>query len=159
MAARLPRPLRRREILYGIDTPPETLSGLADAYLQEGFVFDAADFFAEAGDRDGLAHIRKVAIETGDAFLLRHVKEAMPDLVEKADWDELARAAKSLGKDAYAGRAEAGGAPPPPPLQEELVHDEEALAGGPEAESEGGPPKTRPGQAAKATRKREIQGG
>ncbi|MHC5057865.1 MAG: hypothetical protein ACYTKD_24625 [Planctomycetota bacterium] len=159
MAARLPRPLRRREILYGIDTPPETLSGLADAYLQEGLVFDAVDFFAQAGDRDGLGHVKKLAIETGDAFLLRGVKEAVPDLVEKADWDELARAAKSLGKDAYAGRAEAGGAPPPPPLQEELVHDEEALAGEAEEDRAGGPSKLRPSQAAKATRKREIQGG
>lgn len=155
MAVRLPRPLHRRELLYGLDTPPETLSSLADAYLKEGLVFDAADFFARAGDRDGLAHIRKAAIEMGDAFLLRRVKEEMPDLVSKADWEELARAAKSLGKEAYAERAEAGGAPPPPPLQEELVKDEEALA----EESDGGDPKLRPGQSAKATRKREIQGG
>ncbi len=155
MATRLPRPLHRRELLYGVDTPPETLSSLADAYLEEGLVFDAADFFARAGDREGLSHIRKAAIEMGDAFLLRRVKEEMPDLVSKADWDELARSAKSLGKEAYAERAEAGGTPPPPPLQEELLHDEEALG----EESDGDDPKQRPGQAAKATRKREIQGG
>ncbi len=173
MAVRLPRPLRRRELLYGADTPPATLSALADAYLQEGLVFDAADFFAQAGDRDGLKHIRKLALETGDAFLLRHVREAMPDLVAKADWDELARAAKSLGKDAYAERAEAGGAPPAAPLQEELVKDEAAVAGEADDERAGDQGKTRPGQpasgsadarlkpgqAAKATRKREIQGG
>ena len=93
MAARLPRPLRRREILYGADTPPETLSALADSYLNEGLVFDAVEFFAQAKDREGLAHIRKIALETGDAFLLRRVKETMPDLIEKSDWDELARAA------------------------------------------------------------------
>jgi len=155
MAARLPRPLRRREILYGADTPPETLSALADSYLNEGLVFDAVEFFAQAKDREGLAHIRKIALETGDAFLLRRVKETMPDLVEKSDWDELARAATSLGKHVYAERAQTGGAPPPPPLQEELVQDEEALAEGAGGDDAG----QQPGQAQKTNRKRAIQGG
>jgi hypothetical protein len=158
MAARLPRPLHRRELLYGLDTPPETLSALAEEYLEQGLIFDAADFFIQAKDRDGIKHIKKLAIEMGDAFLLGRVDEAMPDLVEKADWDELGRAAKSLGKDAYVERAEAGGAPPTPPLQEELAQDAAAVAEE-SKDGKGDPKKTKPGQSAKATRKREIMGG
>jgi len=155
MAVRLPRPLRRRELFYGTDTPPETLSALADSYLSEGLVFDAADFFAQAHDREGLAHIRKVALEMGDAFLLRRVKEAMPDLIGESDWDDLARAATSMGKHEYAERAQTGGAHPPPPLQEELVQDEEALG----EDSTGDDANLKPGQAKKINRKRAIQGG
>lgn len=160
MARRLPRPLARREALYGIHTPRETLLSLADAYLQEGLVFDAADFFAQARDRDGLSHIRKRAIEMGDAFLLRRVEESMPELVSKSDWGDLARSARSAGKTVYAERAEAGGAPPPPPLQEEMATGEPSAEGEAEdeddAKDDSGKP--RPGKS-RRRRKREIQGG
>jgi len=159
MAPRLPRPLHRRELLYGTDTPPETLSALGEAYMKEGLVFDAGEFFGQAKDREGLEHVRQIAIEMGDAWLLRRVKEAMPEIIQKSDWDRLARAAKSLGKEVYAERAEAGGAPPAPPLQEELAQDEEAVAGEPETGPDGGTPETSPGQSAKGNRKREVQGG
>ncbi len=54
MAVRLPRPLARREVLYGPDTPRERLVELAHAYLERDLVFDAADFFVQARDREGL---------------------------------------------------------------------------------------------------------
>ena len=119
MARRLPRPLARRESLYGVGTPREALVQLAEAYLDRDLVFDAVEFFAQARDREGLARVRSRAIEAGDAFLLRRVQEMMPDLVPDSDWQELARAAHSLGKETYAERARKGGVPPPLPLQEE----------------------------------------
>ena len=119
MAVRLPRPLARREVLYGPDTPRERLVELAHAYLERDLVFDAADFFVQARDREGLKIIKSRAREAGDAFLLRQVQAAAPDLVSKSDWEDLAARAKEIGKDIYAERAEAGGAPPPPPFQEE----------------------------------------
>ncbi len=120
MAIRLPHPLARRDILYGPETPRERLVELGHAYFEQDLVFDAADFFVEAHDREGLEIIKGRARETGDAFLLRQVQEAAPDLVSRSDWDDLAARAAELGKGAYAARAEAGGVPPPPPLQEEL---------------------------------------
>ena len=135
MAARFPRPLARRDILYGPGTPRERLLDLGHAYLEAGLVFDAADFFAQARDREGLEIVRGRAREMGDAFLLRQVQTAMPDLVSKSDWDALARSAAALGKAVYAERAEAGGAPPPPPLQEE----EEPEDAGEEGVEEEGP--------------------
>ncbi len=126
MARRLLNPLVRREVLYGVRTPRETLLELADAYFNEGLVFDAADFLAQARDRDGLSRIRKRAIEMGDAFLLRRVHETFPDLVSDSDWDELGLRARSLGKELYVERAESGGAPLPPPLVGQTVPDEDA---------------------------------
>ncbi|MHC4199002.1 MAG: hypothetical protein ACYSU0_03360 [Planctomycetota bacterium] len=166
MARRLPRPLARRDVLYGVHTPKEKLVEFADAYLEEGLLFDAADFFVEARDRDGLSRIRKAAIESGDAFLLWRVKGSMPELVSKADWDELARIARSLGKPVYAERAAAGGAPPPPPLAEEIMGEAapaESAAEEDEAErpdgAKDGSGKPRPGKSGRRRRKKEIQGG
>ena len=166
MARRLPRPLARRDILYGVHTPKRDLIELADAYLQEGMLFDAADFFAEARDGEGLSRIRKAAIESGDAFLLWRVEESMPELVSKADWNELARSARSLGKPVYAERAAGGGAPPPPPLAEEIMGEstsgvdaaEEGDAEGPDGAKDGSG-KPRPGKSGRRRRKKEIQGG
>ena len=75
--------------------------------------------------------------------------------------EELARRARSLGKDGYAERADAGGAPPPPPLQEELASEgnESTEEGEAEAGSEGSSDKARPGSPGRGERKREIQGG
>lgn len=138
MPPRLPRPLARRGVLYGPDTPREKLIELGHAYLERDLVFDAADFFAQARDREGLEVIKARAKEAGDAFLLRQVQTASPDLVSKSDWDQLARAAGELGKEAYAELAAGGGAPPPPPLQEEEEPDVAAEEGGPgEATEEG----------------------
>ena len=136
MAARLPRPLARRNVLYNPETPREKLVELGRAYLEQDLVFDAADFFCEARDREGLEAIKARACEMGDAFLLRQVQTAAPDLVSGADWDVLARRAKELGKDNYAGRAESGGAPPPPPLQDEEKIEEEGAGLAPEGAGE-----------------------
>jgi len=119
MIRRLPRPLRRRDILYGVETPAEELVEHAGLYFEENLVFDAADFFARAKDRPGLARVKARAIEMGDAFLLHVVQQALPELVSDADWKDLGDRARSLGKDAYAARAALGGGPPPPPLAEE----------------------------------------
>ena len=164
MARKLPKPLARRDILYGVDTPPDILIQRGTQYLEAGLVFDAVEFFARAGHRPGLAEMREAALEMGDAFLLRKVQEAAPDLVGAADWQTLAARAKELGKDTYAERAAAGGTPPPPPLQEEAKIEEVAAP----AEGEGAAPAAggtpspgapgAPGAHGKA-RKSEIQGG
>lgn len=125
MAVRLPRPLERREILYGQSTPRDRLLELAEAYLAKGLLFDAVEFYAAAKDREGLAKIKAIAIKEGDAFLLRRVHETMPSEVSSADWQALEASARALGKELYAERASKGGTPPPPPLQEEAKLGEE----------------------------------
>ena len=161
MARRLPGPLRRREILYGTNTPTEALVGLGEEYLEQGLVFDAVDFFAQARDREGLVRVKRLAVEAGDAFLLRRVHETVADLVNKSDWEELARRARALGKDVYAERAEVGGTPPPPPLQEELAMDKDEPADekGPGAGPKDSAERPRPGAPGRGDRRREVQGG
>jgi hypothetical protein len=129
MARKLPKPLHRRELLYGISTPAGTQSELGDAYLEQELHFDAVDFYARAQDRAGLKKIVGISIREGDAFLLRKVQEAMPEFVSAGDWRALAARARELGKEIYAERADGGGTPPPPPLHEEEKIDEGATDG------------------------------
>ena len=123
--ARLPSPLKKRQLVYGEKAPPEELSGWGRAYLEEGRLTDALDSFEAARDREGLAEIARKAVDEGDAFLLWGVERSAPELVSTADWERLARTAKALGKDAFAERARSGGAPPPPPFAKESEPPEE----------------------------------
>jgi hypothetical protein len=119
--------------LYGHETPPDVKSKNGDAYFEKGLFFDAVDFYARAVDKAGLKRIHGVAIKEGDAFLLRKVQEAMPDLVSHGDWELLAASAERQGKAIYAQRATNGGTPPPPPLQDELTLDDAGEAETPDA--------------------------
>ena len=123
--ARLPGPLKKRQLVYGGKTPPEELSAWGRTYIEQGNAADALEFSGAARDLEGLAKIAQTAIEEGDAFLLWGVQRAAPELVSSRDWERLARAADALGKDAFAARARAGGAPPPPPFAKESEPPEE----------------------------------
>jgi hypothetical protein len=111
MAAQLPKPLKRREILYGPITPPETLIELGRAYEQEGRLDDALQFFEQARDRAGLERMKAAALRDGNAFILKRVAKCLPELVTPADWEALIAKAEELGLALYAeqGRAAIAG--------------------------------------------------
>ena len=136
MARRIPRPLNRREHLYGADAPRQTLVEYGEAYLEQGLIFDAVEFYGRAKDEAGLKAIRATALEKGDAFLLRKVQEAMPGLVSAQDWETLGESAAKNGKQLYVERAKHQGTPPPPPLQEEAEIAAAAAAAAAESEGE-----------------------
>lgn len=102
--AGIPDPLKRREILYG-GTSKESLLAHARAYEEAGRCDDALQFFEQAGDRQGLERMKQKAHEIGDAFMLKRIAKAMPDLVGPADWEAMVRRAEELGKTLYAEQA------------------------------------------------------
>ena len=105
MPVQLPDPLKRRDILFGVDTPKEVLVEYARAYEEADKLDEALQFYAEAADRPGLERVRAKAIETGDAFILKAVARAMPELVAEGDWKSLIARAEALGKELYAEQA------------------------------------------------------
>jgi hypothetical protein len=107
MAVEIPDPLRRREALYGPDTPPETLVEYAAAYEQRGRIDDALQFYVQAGDQAGLRRMKSKALELGDAFLLKALARAEPGMVDEQDWRNMVAAADRLGKELYARQARA----------------------------------------------------
>ncbi|HOX05658.1 MAG TPA: hypothetical protein PK280_04575 [Planctomycetota bacterium] len=105
MAVNLPDPLRRREILYGVDTPAATLSEYGQAYEEEGRFDDALQFFEQARDAKGLGRIKEQAFKLGDAFMLKRIAKAMPEMATPADWERMAKRAEELGKNLFAEQA------------------------------------------------------
>jgi hypothetical protein len=107
MGLTLPEPLKRREILYGPNTPPGVLLDYGRAYEEAGRPTDALQFYVQAGDRDGLDRVKATAVKNGDAFTMKAVARAMPDLVGESDWRTLIDRAGQLGKELFAAQAKA----------------------------------------------------
>ncbi|HEX5067337.1 MAG TPA: hypothetical protein VFY49_14545 [Myxococcota bacterium] len=101
---KLPDPLNRRHLVER-ELPAAQSLELANAYLGEGRRIEAVDFLRKAGATDRLAALRAEAIGDGDAFLLRRVAECMGTPPTREEWQALARAAESAGKDRYAAEA------------------------------------------------------
>jgi len=102
---KLPTPLERRDILYGRETPAQRLEEYGHAYLEEGLINDAVEFFGVAKSREGLELVRRFAVEEGDFFLLSRVVEFWPDAVSPEVWRELGERAYQKGKLQFALKA------------------------------------------------------
>ena len=100
--ATLPDPLKRRDILYGRNTPSEVLREYGDLYLHEGKPNDAVEFFGQACYKEGLQRIRQVAIEEGDLFLFSRATEFLQEEVSPEDWSMLGKKALGQGKYLFA---------------------------------------------------------
>jgi tetratricopeptide (TPR) repeat protein len=100
--ATLPDPLKRRDILYGRNTPPEVLREYGDLYLNEGRPNDAVEFFGQACYKEGLQRIRQVASEEGDLFLFSRAAEFLQEEVSPQDWSMLGKKALEKGKYLFA---------------------------------------------------------
>jgi hypothetical protein len=97
--SKLPGSLKRRDILYGQNTPAEVLREYGDLYLHEGKPNDAVEFFGQARYKEGLQSICRMAMEEGDLFLFSRATEFLQEEVPTEDWRKLGR--KSLEKGKY----------------------------------------------------------
>lgn len=102
---RLPNPLKRREILYGKDTPPETLIEYGRLYLEEGRWNDAVEFFGRAHYKEGLFELKELALREGDYFLMSQVSEFLGEELEAEEWKRLGHRALEAGKFHFAQKA------------------------------------------------------
>ena len=100
--ATLPDPLKRRDILYGRNTPPEVLREYGDLYLHEGKPNDAVEFFGQACYKEGLRQIRQMAMEEGDLFLFSRATDFLQEEVSREDWRKLGKQALEKGKYLFA---------------------------------------------------------
>ena len=100
----IPDPLERRHLIER-ELPPEKSREIAEAYLEAGRRGEAVEFLRKANASDRLATLRSEARSEGDAFLLRQVAQATGRPVTQEEWQTLARAAESHGKERYAAEA------------------------------------------------------
>ncbi|RLA83048.1 MAG: hypothetical protein DRG40_07235 [Deltaproteobacteria bacterium] len=105
MANKLPNALKRREILYGKETPPQVLIEYGDLYMEAGRLNDAVEFYGRAQHREGLLRLKERALKEGDYFLFSQVAEFLSEDPSPEEWRELARAAMEKGRYQFALKA------------------------------------------------------
>ena len=103
-AFKLPNPLERRHLIQR-ELPPAQAARVAEAYRAEGRSLDALDFLHLAGDTEGLAMLRREAVQAGDTFLLRAIAGVTGQAPRRDEWQALAEAAVGAGKERYAADA------------------------------------------------------
>ncbi len=99
---KLPHYKSKQQILFAKDAKPETLSDYGRRYLAAGWLSDALEFFARAGDKRGLDEIRARSIQEGDVFIFRRVLDAQAETARDAEWKQLAENARQVGKLQFA---------------------------------------------------------
>lgn len=96
----IPNPLERRHVLEGKLDAARALK-IGEAYLAEDRIIESIAFLRIASAGDRLDELRRRAIETGDAFLLREVARAQERPAAPAEWAELVSGAAAAGKRLY----------------------------------------------------------
>jgi len=102
--------LEKRDLLNRPAVSVDELLEWGRYYEEAGLVYDAVDFYEKAGASERLEKWATVAVQDGDAFLLRRIAGAADLKPDPADWASLAKRAEVLGKTVYAevARREAG---------------------------------------------------
>jgi hypothetical protein len=95
---RLPGCLKKRDLLNSVRSDPAHFVQLGTAYLEEGRISDAIEFFEKAGYREGLDRLLERCLEDGDVFLFRKVARILDLSPGPGQWLKLGDRALSLGK-------------------------------------------------------------
>lgn len=102
--SQIPNALDRRHLVER-EMAPAQAQRIADAYLAEGRTIEALDFLRKAGASERISELRREAIATGDAFLLRSVAGLASERPSPEEWSALADAAAAAGRHQYAEQA------------------------------------------------------
>lgn len=97
----MPNCLKKRRLLNEKELSPQLCREYGEKFLALDWWEDALEFFRKGNHQEGVAKIKALALENGDAFLLgRVVKDQDPEL-----WRQVAVRAQALGKLCFARRA------------------------------------------------------
>lgn len=101
----LPTYKQKQQLLYAKQRDPALLSSWGRKLVEHGWLCDAIDFYAAAGDQVGLEQLRRLAREQGDIFLLRRCLTELKVAADEKEWGVLGKQALALGKLQYAREA------------------------------------------------------
>ena len=97
--------LQKRAMLHAPDAPRETLLAYAEQYLDDGYLYEAMEFFEKAREQSGLDRVRDAAVAEGDATLLAWMaRNALADVTPE-HWRTAGENALKAGKICYADAA------------------------------------------------------
>ncbi|MCZ7647684.1 MAG: hypothetical protein M5U26_20915 [Planctomycetota bacterium] len=97
--------LRKRDLLWDPRSSPQTLSGVAREFMAQERYSDALDFYQHAKDEQGIAEIKRIALEQGDSFLLSRLSRFDRTLVTEDDWKRVESAAMKRNSPSMAAFA------------------------------------------------------
>ena len=102
--SQIPGPIEKRDILYGVKKLSATESKKLVGTLESaGWDSDALDFMGHSQDQEGMARLRKAAVEEGNAFLFFKVGRLLGETeAPQAELLRCAQNAEKLGKIRYA---------------------------------------------------------
>ena len=120
----MPGCLKKLDLLNSDRSDPAHCVELGTAYLEEGRISDAIEFFEKARHREGLDRLIERCLDDGDVFLFRKVAKILDVSPGPDQWIKLGDRALSLGKLQFARAAyREGGAPEKLAQVERLLSD------------------------------------
>ena len=86
-------------------TPKESLKKCGDEAFQREYYQEALEYYAGAGDAEGLRRIEQIAMEEGDAFLMQSLEHLTHEVRPDGIWNQLGQQGLALGKTCFARKA------------------------------------------------------
>ena len=86
--------LQKRDALHDPKATPEKLSALGKKFFEAKAYSDALDFFERAKDEDGIAQIKKMALDEGETFILARMERLDAKSVDDDEWEHAGEVAR-----------------------------------------------------------------
>jgi hypothetical protein len=102
MSKKLPNYQEKQHILYTKHLSEKDLIAYGDAFLEEGKIFDAIDFYQKANHVHGLEKIKGMAELSGDAMLLQQVLKPLKQIITAETWTAIGQRALECKKYSFA---------------------------------------------------------
>jgi len=104
MARKLPT-LEKRALLHSPAVSRDKLLAYAESYLEDGYLYEAMEFFEKAREQAGLDRVRDAAISEGNAGLLGWMARNALSQITEEHWRRAAENAMKGGKYRFAAAA------------------------------------------------------
>jgi hypothetical protein len=102
MSKKLPNYQEKQHILYMKRHSEKDLIVYGDAFLEEGKISDAIDFYQKANYVQGLATIKDMAERSADVMLLQQVLKPLKQTIPEETWNAIGKRALELKKYLFA---------------------------------------------------------
>lgn len=96
---------KKHELLFAKERNISLLREWGRRLTEAGWLSDAMDCYAAAGDVEGLNQLCALVLNQGDAFLFRRCLGELGQEATPEEWAELGRRAEALGKLQFAREA------------------------------------------------------
>jgi hypothetical protein len=102
---KLPDYRLKQKLLYIDKTSPEVLEAYGDAFMAEGNISDALDFYQKANFTEGIQKIKDKAMADGDVMIFQAAAKALKIELQPAEWEAIGEKAVALKKYFFARHA------------------------------------------------------